>query len=227
MFSVDRVGRMLLARLGNGFAMKRSSLVRLTLLAAVSTVILTGCDNPPDEDQVSIASAHPDEIGTLYKDAAACEKNFSKQECQEREKEALALHDQSAPRYLSEEACRTQHNECVVRRNDDGSSSFMPMMMGYLIGRNSAQNVYYGPPPNCSSQPYGSCDSDRRTTTGGAYVYGGRSGFVGETPSGTSSTVVASPGSTVARGAFSAPSVSSVARGGFGSTASAHMGGGS
>jgi uncharacterized protein YgiB involved in biofilm formation len=121
---------------------KRSRMLPAILLGATAFA-LTAC-----EDERVEASAFPDKEscvaaasdGTLPFTAADCGAAFA---------DALVEYERSAPRYDDLALCEEQHGgECVAQQGSGGSSIFMPLMAGYLMGsllsnsRPQAQPLY-------------------------------------------------------------------------------------
>ncbi len=106
----------------------RSRAVRLALLGA-ATFSVASCREErveasafPNVEECRAAAAEP----TSWMSADECDAAFA---------EALALHEETAPRYDDQQLCEEEHGgECMVQQHSDGSSIFMPLMMGYLLG---------------------------------------------------------------------------------------------
>lgn len=130
--------------------MRKSRVIRLALLGTVGIVGLAGCDN---NDPLA---GHD-----VLRDQAECASKPDPDGCRTALADARAAHVQTAPRFATREDCETQFglNNCgtptqVLAGNDafaatqpadgstpapqqqaSGGSSFMPLLMGYMIGR--------------------------------------------------------------------------------------------
>lgn len=64
------------------------------------------------------------------------EAKFTEKDCRDGFIAAKAENELSAPRYDAMALCEQEHGEdaCVTEQRSDGSSVFMPMMMGYMMG---------------------------------------------------------------------------------------------
>ncbi|SHJ01728.1 Uncharacterized conserved protein YgiB, involved in bioifilm formation, UPF0441/DUF1190 family [Palleronia salina] len=63
------------------------------------------------------------------------QNDFTVDDCASGFAEAQEVHRESAPRYESEALCEEQHGgECAVETRSDGSSIFLPLLAGYMIG---------------------------------------------------------------------------------------------
>ncbi|MRX51958.1 DUF1190 domain-containing protein [Paracoccus sp. S-4012] len=111
---------------------KRSRHVAL-FLAGAAVFTLAGCEEKVD------AAAFPDlesclaeaETGSLFFTADDCRTTFA---------EAQAAWEETAPRYESLELCEQEHGvgncggDPVAQQQGGGGFSFMPLLMGYMIG---------------------------------------------------------------------------------------------
>jgi uncharacterized protein YgiB involved in biofilm formation len=107
---------------------KRSRIIPVILLGA-ATFAVTGC-----EDERVDANAFPDKASC---EAAAKDGTlpFSVEDCDAAFADALEEYERSAPRYDDIALCEEQHGgECVAQQGTGGSSIFMPLMAGYLMG---------------------------------------------------------------------------------------------
>lgn len=185
--------------------MKRSFRIRLVLMGS-ATAVLAGCDDPPQAAGVFASVAECVQSGA-----------YSEAECKTALETAKKDHPKVAPRYVSREACEadfgpgkceppTQQQQQVV--HDSGGGSFwMPLMMGYMVGK--AMNG----PGGMFGQP----------------LYRGNESFAGPGTYSAGSWRTASNTpvadrtglTTVGSGArASTPQTTTVSRGGFGSRAS-------
>lgn len=108
--------------------MKRSKKAALVLMVPVATFLFAGCG---EEREQAMVFTDPSECSaTALNSASQCEADFAA---------AQALHPQVAPKYLSKEECETDfgagHCETAPQQTSSGSSIFMPMMMGYMMGQ--------------------------------------------------------------------------------------------
>ena len=111
---------------------KRSRSVALFILGA-SAFALAGCQEEKTE-----AAAFPDEASCLA--AASPGGWFTEKDCNDAFAEAKVLHDETAPRYDSQEVCEAEHGAGAcgpdsVSGGGSGSGIFMPLFMGYMIGQ--------------------------------------------------------------------------------------------
>lgn len=112
--------------------MKRSKQITLTLLTG-ATLVVSGCEQK--------------EQTRFFADKAACMQTLNDNAaCEEAEKQALVQHLQNAPKFTTKEECESQFgaDNCVQPEKpagqgehlqQGGGSYFMPMMMGYMMGR--------------------------------------------------------------------------------------------
>lgn len=70
------------------------------------------------------------------------EAKFTELDCRNGFAAALAENEKSAPRYDAMQLCEQEHgaSACVAEQRSDGSSVFMPIMMGYMMGSWMADN---------------------------------------------------------------------------------------
>jgi uncharacterized protein YgiB involved in biofilm formation len=108
--------------------MKRTQTIRLVLMG-LSPFVVAACSN----SQVGGNEEH------LYPSAQACidAGKFPAEDCRAAFETAVAEHQQSAPRYDTEQACIDQHGAeaCTAQTSSTGQSSFLPFMAGMLMGR--------------------------------------------------------------------------------------------
>jgi len=185
--------------------MKRSTHLRLTLMAAAIPVALAGCDQGPPTGEV---------LSSL--DDCSRVTDVSPQECRASYESALAQHQAVAPRFESHGDCNDQFGTCTSVTNERGETNWIPPMSGFLLGYalSSALN---------SNSGYGSGAS-----AGGYRVINGSSPLYRDYRSGE---YVKPNGDVAARGAGKVtgsngnPSVPSraitVSRSGFGSSSAA------
>lgn len=106
--------------------MKRSKKAALVLMAPATTWILAGCGEQPVD-------------ALVFNDAQECiAYHYSSAECQEEFERAAALHAEIAPRYWTQQECEADFGQGQCETAPDphqGSGVFMPLMMGYMVGR--------------------------------------------------------------------------------------------
>ena len=177
--------------------MKRSTTVTLVLIGTAA-VGLYAC-KPKAES---------------YPSVEACEAagQHTDQECRDGFAAAQREHEASARHYQTREECIAAYgvDGCEERHAEGGGSFFMPLMLGYMLGRGFGYHPLYQDPirrdcvVGAGGMRFGGCSSGGSFgggTTSGSW-YRGSSGFGG---SSTSSSTSASPGSgaetsTVSRG---------------------------
>jgi len=162
----------------------------------------------------SLAACQPEEQveATVFPSVEECraladlpENDFTAEECVEGYEEAQAIHRESAPRYEDQALCEEQHEgECVVEQRSDGSSIFLPLLAGYMIG-----NMLGG--RGMASKPLYRTSGGRYATPGGGTVLSGLRGKTQVRPA----SFGASP-NTRAAAPLSRAAVQS--RGGFGAS---------
>jgi uncharacterized protein YgiB involved in biofilm formation len=177
--------------------MKRSRSLTLALMSATA-MTLAACDNP---EEVAI-----------FENAQQCatQEGFDIKACEANMKLAQEEHIRVAPKYTSVADCEADFGagqcEDAPQKTTSGSSVFMPLMMGYMMG-----NMMAGRTSNAATQPlYRSKDDPSNFRTGDNQKVSGKTGI-----------------SKVPGQIAQAPSTktSTIRRGGFGSSARA-MGGG-
>lgn len=108
--------------------MKKSTALRpLTIgLLGISAFALAGCKEETVE-------------ATVWQSPAACAASgeATAAECEKGLAEAQAAHEQTAPRYDAKAVCEEQHGagNCVTDNSGGGGSIFMPILMGYMMGK--------------------------------------------------------------------------------------------
>jgi uncharacterized protein YgiB involved in biofilm formation len=143
--------------------MKRSSNLRLTLMAAAIPAALAGCEPAPPTGQVLSTVAECDIVTDVS--PAECRAAFDK---------ALAEHEKVAPRFQSSTDCNEQFGACTPVTNERGETNWMPPMTGFLLGYmasnliNSSSRGYNN---NCSRYP----DQAGCSGYSGGYRVGGAS----------------------------------------------------
>jgi uncharacterized protein YgiB involved in biofilm formation len=168
--------------------MKRSMTVSLVLLGSAA-MGLTGC-KPKAESYPSVEACE-----------AAGEQ--TDQECRDGFAAAQKEHETSARHFQSRDECVAAYGPtgCEERHSEGGGSFFMPMMMGYMLGRGFGYHPLYQDPNRQNGMVGAGGTRFNGYSTGGGW-FGGRS--------------TASSGSET----------STVSRGGFGESGHAVSGGG-
>lgn len=146
---------------------KRSRRAPVLILGAAAFA-LAGCREETIESHafpsLAACKASVAEESTWWS-AEDCEKSFAlaKQE-----------HLETAPRYEDEQLCEQEHGgDCVVEKRSDGTSVFLPLIAGYLIG-----NMLAGGSRSVASQPLYKTKAGGFATASGATALNGNSGSV-------------------------------------------------
>lgn len=185
--------------------MERSSRCSSLILILVAAACLSGCDEDKKKVQAPVQTGAAQQ-GKIYKDLDACladAKDMDQvKECREGYRQAMDKMAE-APQFAQQAKCEDVYGpgNCVPRGSvvHDGGGSFVPFMMGYMIGGAFGGGGFGG------RTVYAPVFIDRSGST-----YAG--GTVINRPAWTGGAPTAAP---------SAMASSSVSRGGFGSTASA------
>lgn len=99
---------------------------------------------------------------------------WTEEDCQKSFAQAEAEHLETAPRYDDQQLCEQEHGgECAVEKRSDGSSIFLPLIAGYLIG-----NMLSGGSRSVASQPLYKTKAGGFATASGATALNGNSGSV-------------------------------------------------
>jgi uncharacterized protein YgiB involved in biofilm formation len=144
--------------------MRKSQVVTLALLgtAAVAATVY----NLSESDE-----AH------LFRSPADCVAAFSKEACETNFADAKKEHEQTAPKFTRKEQCEQEFGvgNCEQREVASGSgvsSMFLPLMMGYMMGRSGGiAPVYRDRADNLTTggrnggQTVGRYDAGRQTAT--------------------------------------------------------------
>ncbi|WP_262223892.1 DUF1190 domain-containing protein [Stenotrophomonas maltophilia] len=132
--------------------MKRSTNLRLTIMAAAIPVALTACDPPPTTGQVVASVAECDKVTDVS--PAECRAQFNK---------ALEEHKKIAPRFESASDCSSQFGACTAVHNN-GQTSYIPPMTGFLLGYVASDLLNSGSRSSSyrDSSAYRSSSSSRR-----------------------------------------------------------------
>lgn len=192
---------------------KRSRHVAL-FLAGTAVMALAAC-----EEEKTDAAAFPD-LQSCIAEAKNGNLFFNEQDCQTQFAAAEQTHLETAPRYDSKQLCEQEHgagncesDPVAQSQGGGGSSIFMPMLMGYMIGS------MLGGARGVQSQPM------VRTAQGGFATPDGKQSFASNRGTGrvAGSTFTKAP-STLGKAPMSAAQVSQ--RGGFGASSTTRSGSG-
>ncbi|TFL16835.1 DUF1190 domain-containing protein [Jannaschia formosa] len=103
--------------------MKASAPKRIVLLGAASVIALAGCQ----EERADVV---------IFDDPEACATGGLEAElCAEQYAEALAEHEETAPRYDALAVCEAEHGDGACIEDESRPSIFMPLMAGFLMGQ--------------------------------------------------------------------------------------------
>jgi uncharacterized protein YgiB involved in biofilm formation len=109
-------------------ARKRGRKGRL-ILAGTAALSLAACKDDSIEAQVF------ENVDACRAEAARGDGALQPEDCEVAFAEAERAHSETAPRYASAELCQEEHGEgCLVEQRNDGTSVFLPLMAGYMIG---------------------------------------------------------------------------------------------
>ena len=177
--------------------MKRKNAVKFALLGA-TTLTLVACGEA--EEEVLAYDSVEACIKAGEQDEAVCRSEFAK---------AQKLHNEVAPSYAAASDCYSDfgYNRCNQYRRSNGTSVWLPFMMGYMLAPRGGRSII-------STQPlYRTASDPNRYYTAGT----GRLG-----------TVSANGRAQATRSQVSRPSARTrtVARGGFGARARSGVGAG-
>lgn len=185
--------------------MKKSRYVASVLRGASVVVLalpIAACDpNPQTMNEQTVG----EQDVKIYSSTEGCAADADPTACEAARTQAAAEHREKAPRYASAEQCRTENKECEEVRTSSGGSYFMPMMMGFMMGRMLGGGGY-----GVGSRPVYTDSQGYATTTG-------RRLGMPSTPSAGGATMVRAP---VTAGGDIGTRTATVSRGGFGSSAS-------
>lgn len=195
--------------------MKRSQRIATLTLGGAFVVLLAACGDSAEEMK---AYKTVDECVAETNDRALCEGEMTA---------ARLNHEDSAPRFADEQACKQEFDNCTAVKGVDGTPSwFMPAIGGFVLGRllsqSSAQPVFYDrkgyayvrnlpPDRRGDDNPYYSSSSS-------SYRGGGGWSGVGSGGNGAQSIAASSGGYSRVSAGSTSGSIS-VSRGGFGSSA--------
>ncbi len=156
----------------------------LLLTSALSAPFLAACDSGSSSGQTAAAPAATPEAtepsGKLFTDFNACVRENGPEVCSRAEADARDKHEQTAPRFMTKEACEQNFGPeaCVERPNvvtangqtQQAGSVFMPVLAGFLIG-NALSNALRPATPvyvdrqgfaYAGGRPWGSFDDNWR-----------------------------------------------------------------
>ncbi len=168
--------------------MKRSQQIRLVLLGSASAIAMTACDQAEDFPKNA----------KFFSDQTQCEAEIKGSDCKKAFEESRDAHVKTAPRFETLQECQAKFGDdnCAAapapapgQQTAAGSSGsfFMPLMMGYMMGK-MGNNVV--------SQPV------YRDAKNIAYAGGGRSAGQPIGRFGQGATASRAPNLAVARGGF-------------------------
>ncbi len=182
-------------------------------------------DKAPEPEKIKFSEAAKSESqGKVYPSLVACTAELGAEKCDAAFAEAQATHEAKAPRFSTLEQCQAEFGRDMCRPNHEGGgSSFMPVLMGVMIGQmlSGGQRVvtpvfsdargfsYYGAPGGFIRGP----DYSRDRIVNGPMSFQGQPAYQ---PSSGGMPTTSVP--QTARPSAPAPS-EAVSRGGFGSTA--------
>lgn len=99
---------------------------------------------------------------------------WTAENCEESFALAEQEHLETAPRYADENLCEQEHGgDCVAEQRPNGTSVFLPLIAGYLIG-----NMLGGGSRSIASQPLYKTKAGGFATASGATALNGNSGSV-------------------------------------------------
>lgn len=196
--------------------MKRSQRIATLTLGGAFVVMLAACGESAEEMKV-------------YKTVDECVAETNDRALCEGEKTAAQLnHEDSAPRFTDEQACKQEFESCTAVRGVDGTPSwFMPVLGGFVLGRllgqSSAQPVFYDRKGYAYvrnlPQDMRRDDNPYYSSSSTSYRSGTGSSGVGTTSTASGAqSVAASSGGYSRVSAGSSSGTISVSRGGFGSS---------
>lgn len=108
--------------------MKRSKKAALLLMTPIAISVLAGCNEKPIENLVFKT---PEEC--------AASSSLTLEQCKAEQEKAKVAHAVKAPKYANKAECEADFGvgkcETAPDKNGSASSFFMPMMMGYMMGK--------------------------------------------------------------------------------------------
>lgn len=152
--------------------MKRTSTMKvLTIgLLTVSAFALSACQ----EDDQATSFKNVDQCISA---AMNVDAGFTADDCRKGFEAAVAENKVSAPRYDAMALCEEEHGAgaCQVEQRSDGSSVFLPLMMGYMMGSwnidKDHKSYAYAPVYPLKSGGYATASGGYYTSSYGAKSY--------------------------------------------------------
>ena len=114
--------------------MKKSRSIKLALLGSASMALVAcGDDTPPDTQ--------------FFAEAKECAAVYGDAPCGDAALKAEAAHLTQAPKYGRQDECEAEFGagNCETRQAAGGSSYFMPLLMGYMMGNMLGGNRFSQP----------------------------------------------------------------------------------
>ena len=200
---------------------KRKRTIAITLLALGAGAVTIGA--------FSGAGTGSGNRPRTFKDVTECEadKSITSVDCSSNFKQALSAHERSAPAHQSREGCEREYGagNCTNPSAGSGRSSmFIPVMAGYMLGRQAAGGFQAAPLYRRPGDPQGefrqsaAFPNPMSSGSSSSYSSGSRSGFWDSRSS--SSTSPPASTSTTQRPATGSPgmAIPGTSRGGFGAS---------
>lgn len=154
---------------------KRSSQVRLTTMAALSTgAMLSACGSDPAANAPELAADGEltNEL-QVYENVFACAKDTGKtqEECEAMRQEAVDQAAQDAPRFAAKEDCEAVYGagQCVSERGEETASGRRPHFSPFIVAWFSSKKGGTGPLFKSTAGGY-------QTANGSRLGYGGQPG---------------------------------------------------
>lgn len=103
------------------------------LAVAIAAISIAGCSSKEDVKLVT-------SVEQCYSDT-----DLTRQQCQEAYARAVKTAECTGPKYTSLAECEKQHgsNACQSSKNSSGSSIFLPMVAGFMVGQMLSDNRGY------------------------------------------------------------------------------------
>lgn len=191
---------------------RRSAYISTLIVGGAAMMVLSACG----EEQVEQTQAQ------AFPTVEACKLEFTPDECERAFSQSSQIHLQSAPQFADQAACEAEmgagacQQATVTQPNGATSSVFMPMLMGFMLGR----ALRPGGPALQPRPVYVDRDGYMRSGNNRvAQVPGGRDAFNNS----TRGTTVTTP---VTRSGQMAQPARTTNRGGFGGSSRGFSGGG-
>jgi uncharacterized protein YgiB involved in biofilm formation len=111
--------------------MRKSTSVRLVLLGTAG-LTLAACDEAPSADRA------------LYGSASDCALTRSASECEKAAADADTIRVAEGPKFGRKEECEAEYGvgRCETRTDAMGSSFFLPLLAGYMLGNTFGSRPY-------------------------------------------------------------------------------------